>query len=39
MEDPYKMGEEGLPNSKLELMQDVDNKGLENIKVKVLEGV
>jgi len=39
MENPYKMGEEGLPYSKLELMHDVDNEGEEDIKVKVLEGM
>ena len=39
MENPYKMSEEGLPYSELELMHDVDNKGEEDIEVEVLEGM
>lgn len=39
MEDPYKMGEEGLPDSKLKLVHDIDDEGEEYIKVEVLEGM
>jgi hypothetical protein len=33
------MGEEGLPYSKLELVQDINEEGEEDIKVEALEGM